>query len=369
MGKIITCEQVFRGHPDKVCDQISDSVLDLCLSIDKNSRVAIETAIKNNDVYIIGELTTKAVVDFEKIARKVLKRIGYTEKFNYHINVTKQSPDIALGVDKDGAGDQGMMYGYATDETPERMPYPFVVASKISASLLKAFNDHPHIFGPDGKCEVACEYDKSGKPVKVKTVVVSAQTRKGLFAVAKNYIVSAVKEHVSNFNEINLLINPTGAFEVGGPYADSGLTGRKIICDTYGGVAHHGGGAFSGKDPSKVDRSGAYYCRFVAKTLVDAGFCKRCEVGVAYSIGVAEPVSISVDSFGTGIVSDEELSKIVKENFDFKPASIKHELKLLYTKYQDTAYFGHFGRKDLNLPWEDTNAKAQEISKAYAKAK
>ena len=369
MGKIVTCEQVFKGHPDKLCDQISDNVLDAYLKADKTSRVAVESAIKNNAVYVFGEVTSKAKVNIIKEAIKALRFAGYYEQFKVYLNITKQSGDIALGVDKEGAGDQGMMYGYATNETDERMPYPLVVASHISNLARILFVKHNDIFGPDGKCEVAVEYDSDYKPVAIKTIIISSQTKPGKLEEAKALLLEAIGGYIKKYPECQVLINPTGAFETGGPYADSGLTGRKLMCDTYGGVAHHGGGAFSGKDPTKVDRSGAYYCRYVAKALVDSGLCKRCEVGIAYSIGIAEPVSVSVDSFGTGVIDDDKLVELVKEVFDFKLASIIKELKLLDVTYSRISEYGHFGRLGLNLPWEDTDAKAQALRKALKATK
>lgn len=364
--KLITCESVFRGHPDKVCDQISDAILDACLEQDKNSRVAVECAIKNNQVWVFGEVTTNANVDFDNIAHRVLRDIGYKEPFTVWETISKQSNDIALGVDKEGAGDQGMMYGYA-EEGGVCMPHPLVLAREISMKVEELRrNKYKGVLKPDGKCQVTMEYDDNWNLKRIDTIVVSTQTAEGVTQEQiRDIIVNEVlSDLIYDISEIKILVNPTGAFVVGGPWADSGLTGRKIIVDTYGGVAHHGGGAFSGKDPSKVDRSGAYYCRYVAKSLVVAGLCKKCEVGVSYSIGVAEPVSITVDSFGTGICSDEELVEIVKEHFDFKPASIRRELKLDSVKYEPLAAYGHMGREDIaHLPWEDVYDKAEEISK------
>jgi len=365
MSKLVTCEQVFRGHPDKICDQISDAILDACLSEDKKSRVAVETAIKNNQVWVFGEVTTNANLDFGNIVRRVLHDIGYNEKeFTTWITISKQSNDIAVGVDKDGAGDQGMMYGYA-EKAELDMPAPFVLATKIAKrceELRKG--EYKGVLLPDGKCQVTAKYSESNKFLGIDTIVVSTQTAVGVPIERVRDIIETevLKPLVGNLDEIKILINPTGVFNIGGPYADAGLTGRKIICDTYGGVAHHGGGAFSGKDPSKVDRSAAYYCRYVAKCLVEAGLCSKCEVGVSYSIGIDKPVSISVDTFGTNTVLKEDIDEIVKKHFDFRPASIKKELKLVDVKYEDLACYGHMGREDLNVPWEDVYAKAKEIS-------
>lgn len=366
MSKLVTCEQVFRGHPDKICDQISDAILDACLSEDKNSRVAVETAIKNNQVWVFGEITTNANPDYSKIVRRVLKDIGYNEKdFTTWITISKQSNDIAVGVDNEGAGDQGMMYGYA-ELGKNYMPAPFNLATTISKKYEELRKGkYSNVFLPDGKCQVTAKYSESNVLLGYETIVVSAQTKVGV-------TLDRVKEIITNeilipilgdLDGIRVLINPTGVFNVGGPYADAGLTGRKIICDTYGGVAHHGGGAFSGKDPSKVDRSAAYYARYVARCLVSAGYCTKCEVGVSYSIGIDKPVSISVDTFGTNTVLKEEILNVVRKNFNFTPSNIKKELKLTDIKYENLACYGHFGREELNVPWEVTYAKAREISK------
>lgn len=359
MKRIVTCESVFRGHPDKVCDQISDAILDACLKEDKKSRVACECAIKDNQVWLFGEITTNANVDYKEVAKRVLKDIGYDEEFVIREDISKQSNDIALGVDKEGAGDQGMMFGYA-----EHMLVPLMIAHTIS-NAMEALrkNKYSHLFGPDGKCQVSVAYDEYDNPVKVETIVVSTQIKEGVSLDEIKPIIyeEVLRPIVNGIDDVRVLINQTGAFVIGGPYADSGLTGRKIIVDTYGGVAHHGGGAFSGKDPSKVDRSGAYYCRYVAKALVEAGIAKRCEVGVAYLIGVAEPVSISVNTYDTCYASDEELVEFIKKNFDFTPANIRKELKLDEVKYEPLAYYGHFGRSDLNVAWEHVHEKAKEL--------
>jgi S-adenosylmethionine synthetase len=361
MEKVITCESVFRGHPDKVCDQISDAILDACLKQDKNSRVAIECAIKDNEVWLFGEITTKAIVDYSLITKRVLLDIGYKENFNIRESISKQSDDIALGVDKEGAGDQGMMYGYAEENNYGYMPVPLMLAHDIGKkidSLRKT--KYPHLFGADGKCQVSTTY-QDDKLTRINTIVVSAQTLEGVSVEdIKPIIINEVLGNLLNDIEgIKILINPTGAFVKGGPYADSGLTGRKIIVDTYGGVAHHGGGAFSGKDPSKVDRSAAYYCRYVAKSIVVAGLAKRCEVGVSYSIGVAEPVSISINTFGTATITEEQIKELILKHFDFKPKSIIEELHLKDVNYEALASYGHIGREELNVPWECVDEKAK----------
>jgi S-adenosylmethionine synthetase len=366
MGKIVTCEQVFKRHPDKLCDQISDNVLDAYLKADKTSRVAVESAIKNNAVYVFVKVTSKAKVNIIKEAIKALRFAGYYEQFKVYLNITKQSGDIALDVDKEGAGDQGMMYGYATNETDERMPYPFVVASHISNLARILFVKHNDIFGPDGKCEVAVEYDSDYKPVAIKTIIISSQTKPGKLEEAKALLLEAIGGYIKKYPECQVIINPTGAFETGGPYADSGLTGRKLMCDTYGGVAHHGGGAFSGKDYTKVDRSGAYYARFVAKSIVKAGLADKCEIAVSYSIGVESPISVSIDTFGSGKISNDELLKLINDHFDFSVGNIIEELKLKDISYQRLAEYGHFGN-DI-YPWENVDGKVSELKKATAKA-
>ena len=379
MKTIFTSECVCSGHPDKVCDQISDAILDAILSEDKNAHVACETVASKNLLLITGEVGSNVVVDYEKIAREVIKEIGYDDPkwgFKYDeievkVAMSNQSSDINQGVclskDETGAGDQGMMFGFACKETSNYMPLSFDLASKLCKKLdeVKKTTD---FLGPDGKAQISVEYN-DGVISRVDTVVVSNQHSDDISLdelrefIYNNVIVKSIPEDLLDENT-KIYINPTGRFVIGGPIGDAGLTGRKIIVDTYGGYAPHGGGAFSGKDPSKVDRSGAYYCRYVAKSLVVAGLCKKCEVGVSYSIGVAEPVSITVDSFGTGICSDEELVEIVKEHFDFKPASIRRELKLDSVKYEPLAAYGHMGREDIDhIPWEDVYDKAEEISK------
>jgi S-adenosylmethionine synthetase len=375
--KIITSESVFSGHPDKICDQISDAILDAILEQDPEARVAVETAIKDDLVIIFGEVTTTASVQYSDIARQVLKDIGYTEDFTVLEKISKQSPDIAQGVNEtldhqQGAGDQGMMYGFACNETPELMPLPIVVAHEIAKevdTLRKA--KYNHIFGPDGKCQVSVRY-VDGQPFVYDTIIVSAQTRpEASLSLAKEIIIEEVLKPMigKDLTGINILINPTGAFIIGGPYGDSGLTGRKIIVDTYGGYAKHGGGAFSGKDVSKVDRSASYYARFAAKALVAAELADTCEVCVSYSIGIAKPVSVSIDTFGTGKLTDDQLLELVNQHFDFTPANIRKELEFEKVKFQELAKYGHMGREDLPVRWEHVGAKAAELREAYEKAK
>jgi S-adenosylmethionine synthetase len=375
--KIITSESVFSGHPDKICDQISDAILDAILERDSLARVAVETAIKDDLVVIFGEVTTTANVEYSEVARQVLKDIGYNEEFSVLEKISKQSPDIAQGVNEtldhqQGAGDQGMMYGFACNETPELMPLPIVAAHEIAKkvdALRKA--KYNHIFGPDGKCQVSVRY-VDGKPFAYDTIIVSAQTRpEANPLIAKEIIIEEVLKPLidKDLTGINILINPTGAFVVGGPYGDSGLTGRKIIVDTYGGYAKHGGGAFSGKDVSKVDRSATYYARYVAKAVVGAELADTCEVCVSYSIGVSNPISVSVETFGTGVTSDEQLLELIKQYFDFTPASIIKELGLKDIKYKLLASYGHMGREDLEVSWENVKAKSKVLSESYEKAK
>ena len=375
--KIITSESVFKGHPDKICDQISDAILDAHLEQDKAARVAVETSIKDDVVFIFGEVTSKASVNYKEVALNTLKEIGYDEQFNVIEKISKQSDDIALGVNhtnehEQGAGDQGLMFGYACKETPKLMPLPIVVAHDIARSLDELRKaKYGHVFGPDGKCQVSVVYEND-EPIAYETIVVSAQTKHGIqLDYAKEIILNEVLKPLigEDLSHIQVLINPTGAFVVGGPYGDSGLTGRKIIVDTYGGYAKHGGGAFSGKDVSKVDRSAAYYARFVAKALVAANLAHRCEVCVSYSIGVANPVSVSVDTFGTGVASDEILLKLIKENFNFTPSSIIKELNLDKVKFKPLAAYGHIGRVDLDVAWEQVDANAKQLSDSYEQTK
>ena len=372
--KILTSEMVFKGHPDKICDQISDAILDECLKQDKTSRVAIETLIKNNFIVIAGELTTKAKFDIKSVVCKVLYELGYKDAKDYKIivKVTKQSPDIALGVDKEGAGDQGIMYGYACKESEELMPLPIVLARRIAMRMDELSSRLVDTFGKDGKCQVSVEYGDDDSVKRVSTIIVSQQTKKGvdrsfyepfiIFECIKKAIPASLID-----KDTKILINPTGEFVLGGSFADCGLTGRKIICDTYGGVAHHGGGAFSGKDLSKVDRSAAYYCRYVAKNLVAAGLAKKVEVQVAYAIGVAKPVAVNIDSFSTSKLSNDELKEIVLKFFNFSPRAIQAEFNEIKTPFKELARYGHMGRKDIDVPWERTN-KAY-VLKTYANEK
>ena len=375
--QVVTSESVFSGHPDKVCDQISDAILDAILEQDKNARVAVETAIKDDLVFVFGEVTTTAKVDYADIAKQKLKEIGYEDEFVVVEKISKQSADIALGVNsteshEQGAGDQGIMFGYACNETQEFMPLPIMLANQISKEMDKIRKEkYSHIFGPDGKCQVSVAYEK-GKPKKVQTIVVSAQTkpwiRRELYEdIIINEVLAKVLDDKA-IKEAQILINPTGEFVIGGPYADSGLTGRKIIVDTYGGYAKHGGGAFSGKDVSKVDRSAAYYARYVAKAVVGAGLATHCEVHLSYAIGVAKPVSVLVNTFDTGVTSDEEIQALVNYVFDFKPESIRKELNLDNVKFQELAKYGHFGREDLDVRWEHVDDKIIELRNLYEKA-
>jgi S-adenosylmethionine synthetase len=377
---LFTSESVCAGHPDKVCDQISDSILDACLAQDPDSRVAIETLTKTGMVLVAGELTTKAYVNIPSIVRQTLKEIGYTESrygIEYEtcavlVHIEEQSPDIAQGVDasrshEQGAGDQGMMFGYATSETPNYMPLPIAMAHKLTARLAQVRKNRkiPYL-GPDGKAQVTVEYE-NGRPRHITAVVVSNQHDDKIShaRIEKDIITHVVKPVCGKWltPDTKFYINPTGKFVVGGPYADAGLTGRKIIVDTYGGMGRHGGGAFSGKDPSKVDRSGAYMARYIAKNVVAAGLAKKCEVQLAYAIGVAEPVSINVNLFGTGALSEEKITAMIRKVFPLKPGDILRELKLKRPIYKQTASNGHFGRD--GFPWEKLD-KVKEL-KALAK--
>ena len=364
-----TSESVTGGHPDKICDQISDAVLDAILAEDKNGRVACECCCTTGMVMIMGEITTSAKIDIPSIARQVICDIGYDspEKgFDGHTcailtTIDKQSPDIALGVDRQGAGDQGMMFGYACRETPELMPLPISLAHKLAAQLTKVRADGtlPYL-RPDGKTQVTVEYAEDGTPVRIDAVVVSSQhaayieTETLRHDIEKNVIREIIPADMMDDNT-KIFINPTGRFVTGGPQGDSGLTGRKIIVDTYGGYSRHGGGAFSGKDPTKVDRSAAYAARYIAKNIVAAGLADKCEVEIAYAIGVDEPVSVFVDSFGTGIIPDSEIAAAANEVFDLRPASIIKELDLRRPIYRQVAALGHVGRTDIDLPWEHTD--------------
>jgi len=373
----VTSESVFSGHPDKVCDQISDALLDAILEQDKEARVAIETAIKDNLVFIFGEVTTSASVNYKEVAKNVLREIGYDDDFAVIEQISKQSSDIALGVDvsgtkEQGAGDQGLMFGYACNETKELMPLPILLAHKISKAIDHARKtEYGHVFGPDGKCQVSIDY-KKGKPYNIPIIVVSAQTKAGVDRHTYEYIIRRIITEVVGeyklLKKTQLLINPTGEFVIGGPKADSGLTGRKIIVDTYGGYARHGGGAFSGKDVSKVDRTAAYYARYVSKAVVGAGLATHCEVSLSYAIGVAEPTSILVNTFDTGVTVDEEIQALVRRVFDFRPANMKKELELDKVKFQPLASYGHFGREDLDVRWEHVDDKIDELIKLYEEA-
>lgn len=388
---LFTSESVTEGHPDKICDNISDAVLDAILAQDPDGRVACETTCITDQIMVMGEITTKAKIDIEKIARDVACEIGYDspEKgFDGHtckvqIAIDKQSPDIALGVDKSyelkegyddsynlhGAGDQGMMFGYACDETEELMPLSISLSHKLAKQLTNVRKDGtlPYL-RPDGKTQVTVEYDESGAPKRVDTIVISSQHSADVSLdqirsdIVKYVIKPIVPENLLDDDTI-IYVNPTGRFVTGGPAGDSGLTGRKIIVDTYGGIGRHGGGCFSGKDPTKVDRSAAYAARYVAKNIVAAGLAKKCEIQIAYAIGVAHPVSVMIDTFGTGIISDDTLSEIVTETFDLRPAAIIDSLDLRRPIYRQLAAYGHMGRTDLDLPWEKTD-KAVELKQA-----
>ena len=389
---LFTSESVTEGHPDKMCDAISDAILDACMEQDPMSRVACETASCTGFVLVTGEITTKAQLDIPSIVRKTVNEIGYNDAktgFDGHtcavmVALDQQSPDIAMGVDKAleakenkmsdeqleaiGAGDQGMMFGYATNETPELMPYPISLAHKLALQLTKVRKDGTlKYLRPDGKTQVSVEYDENGKPKRLEAVVLSTQhdedvTQEQIHEDIKKYVFDPILPTELIDADTKFFINPTGRFVIGGPHGDAGLTGRKIIVDTYGGYARHGGGAFSGKDCTKVDRSAAYAARYVAKNIVAAGLAEKCEIQLSYAIGVAQPTSIMVDTFGTGKLSDEKLVEIVRENFDLRPAGIIKMLDLRRPIYRGTAAYGHFGRTDLNLPWEATD-KAEALKK------
>ena len=379
LNRIFTSEAVTEGHPDKICDQISDAILDDIIAQDAKSRVACETCVTTGLVLVMGEITTNGYCDVQKIVRNVVKEIGYdrgkygfdAENLAVLVSINEQSADIALGVDKDGAGDQGMMFGYACTETEELMPMPIIIAQKLAKRLtdVRKNNIVPHL-RPDGKTQVSVEYDQNGKPVRIDSIVVSTQHDEVISQEElRKYIIKDVIEYVVDANLIDentkIYINPTGRFVVGGPKGDTGLTGRKIIVDTYGGYARHGGGAFSGKDPTKVDRSASYMMRYVAKNIVAAGLAEKIEIQVSYAIGVAEPTSIYVDTFGTSKLTDNELVDIIRENFILTPKGIIETLDLRRPIYKNTACYGHFGRTDVDLPWEKTD-KA-EILKKYNK--
>ena len=380
--RLFTSESVTEGHPDKMCDAISDAILDALMEKDPMSRVACETATTTGLVMVMGEITTKAYVDIPKIVRDTVREIGYTRaKYGFDADtcgvittIDEQSADIAMGVDKAleakehkmseeeldaiGAGDQGMMFGFATDETEEYMPYPIALAHKLARQLTKVRKDGTLTYlRPDGKTQVTVEYDENDRPFRLDAVVLSTQhdpevTQEQIHEDIKKYVFDPILPAEMVDENTKFFINPTGRFVIGGPHGDSGLTGRKIIVDTYGGYARHGGGAFSGKDCTKVDRSAAYAARYVAKNLVAAGLAKKCEIQLSYAIGVAHPTSIMVDTFGTGKLSDSRLVEIIRENFDLRPAGIIKMLDLRRPIYKQTAAYGHFGRNDLDLPWE-----------------
>ncbi|OXS73942.1 methionine adenosyltransferase [Domibacillus enclensis] len=391
--RLFTSESVTEGHPDKICDQISDAILDAILDKDPNARVAAETSVTTGLVLVAGEITTSSYVDIPKIVRETVKEIGYVRaKYGFDsetagvlTSIDEQSPDIAAGVnvalearegqmtdkelDEIGAGDQGLMFGFACNETEELMPLPISLAHKLARRLTEVRkNETLNYLRPDGKTQVTVEYDENGKPVRVDTIVISTQHHP---EVTLEQIQKEVREQVINEvvpaelmdAETKFFINPTGRFVIGGPQGDAGLTGRKIIVDTYGGYARHGGGAFSGKDPTKVDRSAAYAARYVAKNIVAAGLADKCEVQLAYAIGVAQPVSISVDTFETGTVTEEVLVALIRQNFDLRPAGIIKMLDLRRPIYRQTAAYGHFGRTDVDLPWERTD-KADALKSA-----
>ena len=392
---LFTSESVTEGHPDKVCDQISDAILDALMAQDPMSRVACETCTTTGLVLVMGEITTKASIDIQKIVRDTIREIGYTDAaYGFDADtcavitaLDKQSTDIAMGVDKAleakehtmdnseieaiGAGDQGMMFGYATNETPELMPYAIALAHKLARRLTEVRKDGtlPYL-RPDGKTQVTVEYNAEGKPVRLNAVVLSTQhdddvTQEQIHKDIKKYVFDEILPADMVDADTKFFINPTGRFVIGGPHGDSGLTGRKIIVDTYGGYARHGGGAFSGKDCTKVDRSAAYAARYAAKNIVAAGLADKCEIQLSYAIGVAKPTSVRVDTFGTGKLSDSELVEIIRENFDLRPAGIIQMLDLRRPIYKQTAAYGHFGRTDLDLPWEKTDKV--DVLKAYLK--
>ena len=389
---LFTSESVTEGHPDKVCDAVSDAILDACMAEDPMSRVACETASCTGFVLVTGEITTKAHLDIPAIVRKTVNEIGYNDArtgFDGNtcavmVALDQQSPDIAMGVDKAlearenkmsdeqieaiGAGDQGMMFGYATNETEDFMPYPISLAHKLARQLTKVRKDGTlNYLRPDGKTQVSVEYDEAGKPVRLEAVVLSTQhdddvTQEQIHEDIKKYVFDPILPKEMVDKDTKFFINPTGRFVIGGPHGDSGLTGRKIIVDTYGGYARHGGGAFSGKDCTKVDRSAAYAARYVAKNIVAAGLADQCEIQLSYAIGVAHPTSIMVETEGTGKVSDEKLVEIIRDNFDLRPAGIIKMLDLRRPIYKQTAAYGHFGRTDVDLPWEKLD-KVEDLKK------
>ena len=383
--RFFTSESVTEGHPDKICDQISDAILDELIRQDPNSRVACETSVTTGLVVVMGEISTEGYVDIQKIVRETVREIGYDRaKYGFDcdtcgvmVAIDEQSADIAMGVNKAlearentmsdqeleaiGAGDQGLMFGYATTETPELMPYPISMAHKLALQLARVRKDGtlPYL-RPDGKTQVTVEYDEEGKPFRIDTVVLSTQhsdeiTQEQIHKDIHTYVFDPILPKEMLDENTRYFINPTGRFVIGGPNGDTGLTGRKIIVDTYGGYARHGGGAFSGKDPTKVDRSACYAARYVAKNIVAAGLAEKCEIQLSYAIGVAQPISVMVDTFGTGRLSDNRLTEIVRENFDLRPAGIIKMLDLRRPIYRQTAAYGHFGRTDIDLPWEKTD--------------
>ena len=390
---IFTSESVTEGHPDKICDNISDAILDACMAQDPMSRVACETATCTGFVVVTGEITTKANVNYQKVVRDTIREIGYdssekgfdADTCAVFVALDEQSPDIAMGVDKAlearenkmtdeqleaiGAGDQGMMFGYATNETEEYMPYAISLAHKLTKKLTEVRKNGtlPYLRA-DGKSQVSVEYDENNQPVRLEAVVISTQHdekvgQKQIHEDIRKYVIDAVVDQKMIDEKTKIFINPTGRFVIGGPHGDAGLTGRKIIVDTYGGAASHGGGAFSGKDCTKVDRSAAYAARYAAKNIVAAGLADRCQIQLSYAIGVAQPTSIHIDTFGTGKYSEEKLVEAVRENFDLRPAGIIKMLDLRRPIYKQTAAYGHFGRNDLNLPWEKTD-KVEALKKS-----
>ena len=393
--RFFTSESVTEGHPDKICDAISDAVLDACLAQDPMSRVACETAVTTGLVLIMGEITTNANIDFQTIARDAIREIGYTDAaMGFDANtcavivaMDKQSADIAMGVDKAlearenemseeqidaiGAGDQGMMFGYASNQTPELMPYPIALAQKLALQLSTVRKNGTLTYlRPDGKTQVSVEYDEEGKPARLEAIVVSTQhdpdvSQEQIHKDIRQYVIDPVVPEGMIDENTKIFINPTGRFVIGGPHGDSGLTGRKIIVDTYGGYASHGGGAFSGKDPTKVDRSAAYAARYIAKNIVAAGIADEIQIELSYAIGVAQPMSITVDTRGTGKLSNAKIAEIIRENFDIRPAGIIRMLDLRRPIYKKTAAYGHFGRTDIDLPWERTD-KAEALAKYLA---
>ncbi len=383
MRRLFTSESVTEGHPDKICDQVSDAILDAIFAKDPNARVACETAVTTGMVMVMGEVSTNTYVDIQAIVRDTVREIGYDRgKYGFDADtcsvlnaIHEQSSDIAMGVDEAlehksgemeddieavGAGDQGIMFGFACDETPELMPLPISLAHKLARRLSEVRkNGTLNYLRPDGKTQVTVEYDENG-PVRIDTILISTQhaenvTTEQIKKDLMEHVIKPVIDPAMLDENTKYLVNPTGRFVIGGPHGDAGVTGRKIIVDTYGGYSRHGGGAFSGKDPTKVDRSAAYAARWVAKNVVAAGLAKKCEVQLAYAIGVAKPVSILVDTFGTGIVDDEKIAEIVNKNFDLRPGAIIRDLKLRRPIYKQTAAYGHFGRTDIELPWEETN--------------